>query len=310
MKKGFLLFAVFVLLITSAAAMEMEEVAYDSRIKAYREATYVDFGSTEVKSLTKLEQFLDQLPFLQKCDMFQTTMTMDWAEELSARYPNVEFGWTFVIPCSNKPSHIIRTDMTVFSTLHNNKSRAHTSQDFACLKYCRHMLALDLGHNGLTTLDFLKVMPELRVLIIGRNQITDISALRYCPGLEYLEAFSNRIVSVEPLLGCTNLMDLNIPNNRIQDIDLLGQIKSLRRLWAFNYNSSSMDTSYVDSSVRAALREALPGCTIDWNYSGTGGRWRTVNGESDGTKTPHYEVIYEMFQTGVYIPFAESAPLE
>lgn len=310
MKKAFFILALALLLLTAASAVENEEVVYDSRVKAYREATYVDFGATEVKSLAKLEEFLDQLPCLEKCDMYLTTMNMAWAEELSARYPNVEFGWTFIIYCNNKGPHVIRTDMTVFSTLHNNRSTAHTSQDFACLKYCRHMLALDLGHNGLTTLDFLRFMPDLRVLIIGRNQLTDIMALGNCPKLEYLEAFSNRITSVEPLLVCTNLMDLNIPNNRIQDIQLLGQIKSLRRLWAFNYMSSSMDQNRVDSSVKAALRDALPNCTFDWNNSGTGGFWRTLNGDSDGKKTPHYDVIYQMFQTGVYIPFEESAPLD
>ncbi len=311
MKKSIFLLIIFTaLIICTASAMGPEEVVYDSRVSAYREATYVDFGTVKVTSLAKLEGFLDQLPALQKCDMFETTMTLEWADELSRRYPDVEFGWTFVITCNNKGPHVIRTDMTVFSTLHNNKSTAHTSRDFECLKYCRHMLALDLGHNGLTSLDFLKYMPELRVLIIGRNQINDISAVGHCTKLEYLEAFSNRIGSVAPLLNCTNLMDLNIPNNRISDIELLGQIKSLRRVWAFNYAWSTMDRSLVEANVKSALRSALPGCTFDWTSSGTGGTWRTTNGDSKGTRTPHYAVIYEMFNTGVYIPFAESAPLE
>ncbi len=310
MKKWASLLILMCLLLSAAAAMEPEEVVYDGRISAYREATYVDFGATRVTSLSKLEDFLDRLPALKKCDMFETEMTMAWAEELSGRYPKVEFGWTFVIPCNNKPSHIIRTDMKVFSTLHNNKSTAHTSYDFACLKYCRHLLALDLGHNGLTTLDFLKSMPELRVLIIGRNQVNDISAVGECTKLEYLEAFSNRIGSVAPLLNCTKLMDLNIPNNRIQDIELLCGMKSLSRLWAFNYAWSAIDSSRVPASVKSSLKAALPGCTFDWVSSGTGGTWRTVNGDSKGKMVPHYEVIYNMFQSGEYIPFAESAPLE
>ena len=311
MKKAFFLIILAAALLFSAAlAMEGEEVSYEGCVTAYREAAYVDFGSVKVTSLAKLEAFLDQLPALRKCDMFETVMNSSWAEELSARYPDVEFGWTFVITCNNKGPHIIRTDMTVFSTLHNNRSTAHTSLDFNCLKYCRHMLALDLGHNGLTTLGFLRSMPDLRVLIIGRNSITDISEIASCPRLEYLEAFSNRIESVAPLLGCASLMDLNIPNNRIRDIELLGQIKSLRRVWAYNYAWSTMDASRVDPSVKAALKAALPSCTFDWNNSGTGGTWRTANGESTGKKVPHYEVIYDMFQSGVYIPFAESEPLD
>ncbi len=308
MKKGLLF--LLVLFAGLFACAHAEIITWDRNVSADRNAEYIDFGNTVVEDQELLDSFLDQFPSLKKCDMYANYMTHAWAEHLSARYPQVEFGWTFRIVCSNKEPHIIRTDMTAFSTLHNNKSLNHTSEDFSVLKYCRHLLALDIGHNGVDDLSFLYSLPHLRVLIIGRNQVTDLTPLSACPDLEYLEAFSNRIESVEPLLACTRLMDLNIPNNRIRDPELFCQMTSLKRLWAFNYAWRDMNESYAPSSIRSAVRQALPECECNWSSSGTGGTWRTVDGSEKGKRTPHYDVIYRMFQSGEYIPFAESAPLE
>ena len=288
---------------------EGETVSYKGLVTADSNAIYVDFGSVQVDDLSALESFLDRLPNLMKCDMFETVMKPEWADELYRRYFNIEFGWTFHIECSNKPTHVIRTDMTVFSTLHNNQSRAHSAEDFAVLKYCPHLIALDIGHNGVNDISFVKYMPHLRVLIIGRNAITSIAPLAACPELEYLEAFSNRIDSVAPLLGCKNLLDLNVPNNRIEDPELFAHLTSLKRLWAFNYAWGSLQENHVPQEIRSMVRNALPDCEINWIQMGTGGTWRTVDGSENGKKTPHYAVINEMFTTGVYIPFAESAPL-
>ncbi len=291
----------------SADTVTMGNVSVDST------AAQVDFGSQRVENLQQLERFLDQLPNLTKCDMYTTNMTRAWAAELSEKYPQVEFGWTFRIPCTKNGAdftHIIRTDATAFSTLHNNQSPLHTAADFEVFKYCHHLLALDIGHNNVEDLSFLQYLPQLRVLIIGRNNnLTDISPLAGCPDLEYLEAFTCKIESVAPLLSCTHLLDLNIPNNRVRDPELLAQLTSLRRLWAFNCVSSVLSEDRVDSSVKSKVRSALPDCQIDWYSSGTGGYWRTVDGSDAGRKTPHYEVIYNMFQSGEYIPFEDSQPL-
>ena len=133
------------------------------------------------------------------------------------------------------------------------------------------------------------------------------SPLQNCLKLEYLEAYTNRIESIAPLLSCTRLMDLNIPNNRVKDPELLAQMPSLRRLWAFNYAWSSLNENKVEISLRAMIATALPQCETDWQNSGTGGKWRTADGSEKGKRVPHYEVIYQMFQSGEYIPFAESA---
>ena len=264
------------------------------------DATKVNLGSQKVTDLNALCKFLNQLPNVKKFDMYQTNMTSKWAETLSRKYPQIEFGWTFRIPCSNKPAHIIRTNATAFSTLHNNKSRLHTTAELEVLKYCKHLKAVDIGHNGVTDISFLSSLPELRVLIIGRNRITDLSPLKKCTKLEYLEAFSNQIESIKPLLSCKHLMDLNVPNNRIKDPQYFSKLTSLKRLWAYNYAWQDMKKNYVPASVKNQVKKALPKCVTNWTQAGV------QDGKGTWRDHAHYLVIAEMFQSGKYIPFADS----
>lgn len=277
----------------------IEQVKFGS-VTVAQDASKVNLGQEKVTSLTSLYAFLDRLPNLKKCDMYQTNMTKEWAEKLTKRYPHVEFGWTFRIPCSNKPTHVIRTNATAFSTLHNNKSKLHTSEELEVLKYCKKLKGVDIGHNNVTDISFLAELPELRVLIIGRNKITDISPLEKCTKLEFIEAFSNQITSVKPLLACTHLMDLNVPNNQIKDPELFAQMKSLKRLYAYNYAWRDMKENRVPSSIKAMIKKALPTCQTNWTQAGV------QNGKGTWRDHPHYDVIAEMFQSGKYIPFQDS----
>jgi hypothetical protein len=85
-----------------------------------------------VENLQQLERFLDQLPNLTKCDMYTTNMTRAWAAELSEKYPQVEFGWTFRIPCTKKrrgfhPHHPHRRDR-LFHPAQQPEPPAHSSR--------------------------------------------------------------------------------------------------------------------------------------------------------------------------------------
>ncbi len=263
---------------------------------------YIELTDEHI-DIRELIGFLVQFPQLKKVDMFSSPVTGSQIDELTGALPQVTFGWTMKIPCKNpvhpeRNMHLIRTDALVFSTLHNNQCTQHTTKELSILKYCTQMLALDIGHNAVDDLSFLESMPSLRVLIIGRNHVTDLSPLAHCPDLEYLEAFTNNITSVAPLLQCTHLMDLNIPNNQVRDPELFAQMKSLKKLWAFNYAWKDFNTDRVPGSVKQLIRQALPDCKVNWDQAGTNG-WR---------EDAHYPVIYEMFNTGVYIPFADGLP--
>ena len=100
---------------------------------------------------------------------------------------------------------------------------------------------------------------------------------------------------VDSLKEMPYLMDLNVVNNLIDDIGPVKELKSLKRLWIYNY--SRRKQAEVDEKTLAELQKALPGCYIDGISTSTAGGWR---------EHPHYDVIYRMFRTHVYEPFADS----
>lgn len=272
---------------------------------ADRDAEYINLGSATVQDWDAFIAFLRQFPNLKKVDMFATQITADKVALLTKEFPDVEFGWTLQL-MKYKDKHIVRTDATAFSTLHG-VCPSHGTEEFALLKYCTNMLALDLGHNNITDLSLLRSMPHLRVLILGENpNLKNIAEIGNLQDLEYLELFSCGITDISPLTKLTNLMDLNLGNNRVADWRPLKEMTWLKRLWI-----PGMTAKYLNKDELKELQEALPDTVImanvDYEDYPTSAGWRvnTKTGEND----PHYDVIHRMFQKGVYIPFAESAPL-
>ncbi len=170
------------------AALPMPElndpVSYKS-VTVPRGTDNVDMGDAVVSNYSAFTAFLDCLPNLKKVDMYATEIPVHQIEMLTARYPRVEFGWSMFIGTESH-HHVIRTDAEVFSTLHSNKSPQHTDSDFAVLRFCKNMKALDIGHNACTDLSFLYSMPGLRVLIIGRNSVADLTPIASLHDLQYL----------------------------------------------------------------------------------------------------------------------------
>ena len=185
-------------------------------------------------------------------------------------------------------------DFSAFSTLHGS-CLPHTSRELDALRYCTELRALDIGHNNVKDLSFLEPLTHLRVLILACNpELKDLSPLANLQDLEYLELFSTAVTDISPLSGLTRLLDLNLANNRIRNWSLLGEMKSLRRLWV-----------PVGNAKADTLRLSLPDTLVVNHGQPTGNGWRILE---DGTRDPHYQVIYEMFRGSDYIPFADSAP--
>lgn len=259
------------------------------------QVTYLDLG-TKYQKLSAVEKILDQYPNLEKVDMFGTPVGYKAVEELEARYPGVEFGWTLRIG-----DHQVRTDATAFSTLHLSGSATHGQKELALLRYCTQLRALDFGHNGCNDLSFLSGLKELRVLIVAINRLTDISPLAELTNLEYLEMFSNHVTDISPLKGLTHLMDLNISYNDIQDYSPLYEMTWLKRLWLYNSTDRNKKTP-VPQEVIDTLLEKLPDTEIDYKHNPTAGTWR---------EHPHFEVIHAMFRSEAgYVPFEDSFPVE
>lgn len=253
-----------------------------------------------------LVSFINQLPNLKKLDMYNTEVYASQVESLHAACPQVEFGWTMVIPCDNplhpeRTPHKVRTDQTAFSTLHNSQCALHSTWDLQILRFCKNLKALDIGHNAIDNLKFLYEMPQLKVLILGKNNITDITPLGSLKELEYLELFSNKVTDITPLAGCESLVDLNIANNSIGDFSPLTKLTHLRRLFVYNSAFGSNNGPISDATV-SMLRASLPGCRVDNATGGAHGAWRDHH---------RYNTLLEMFwerenvpaQIHKYVPF-------
>ena len=293
-----------VLLLLLCPVLAGADVSYEG--KSWPEnAEYIDLGDVIVKDFDAFTAVLDRMPNLKQVDMWQNRMSKEQCDMLAARYPDMKWGWTMVIQNWDH-EHLVRTDATAFSTLHNNKIAKHSSEDFSVLKYCWKLMALDVGHNKVDSIDFLYDLPELRVLIIACNNVTDISPLATLKHLEYAELFNNKITDITPLKDLPHLLDLNLSFNRIGDLSPVTGLKTLQRLWLFS--SQRINQSPPPETV-SAIQAALPDTQIDSIHHPTAGTWRYIG---SNRKHPHYAVITQMFGEDRmrphfdYIPFDES----
>ena len=168
--------------------------------------------TTELKpaSTEGLAEALRALPRVKFIDLLDVTVPDAEKDALMEANPGVDFLWWVSF------GHwTVRSDIQVFSSLLGGAKwePRYLSEDLAPLfKYCRHLKALDLGHNNLQDLSLLGTLSELQVLILADNQwLKDISPLANLTELRYLELFADmRIADLSPLRSLTKLEDVNL----------------------------------------------------------------------------------------------------
>ncbi len=238
-----------------------------------------------------LERQMDCLEGLEKADMYSSRLSRPVMDHLFDRYRAAFFGWTYDL-CDGR--YTLRTDITAFSTLKGSKPPYYTEDEFRYLRYCKNLMAIDLGHNHISDISFLENFPHLRILILADNRISDISPLSNLRELEYAELFMNRIWDVSPLSGMDALLDLNLCYNlswtRPSDLDVtpLETLQNLERLW--------ISGNGLTQAQQDQLTAALPGCDIKFRTPGgsTAEGWR---------EHPRYDIMYACFTTREYRPF-------
>lgn len=253
--------------------------------------SYVDLKDSRVRDVEGFMRWLSEHPALRRVDMYESRLKAEEIDALAERFPGIEFGWTIRLT----EDHYVRTDATAYAINHNNRSALHKSEDFRQLKYCKNLMALDLGHNAIDDISFMKDLKQLRVIILANNFITDISPLSELKDLEYVELFNNYITDYSPLSGLDRLIDLNIAFNQTQDFTPLYGLKRLERLWVYNANNRS-SSDPVDPNLVAALQQALPDTEINSTSYSTLGGWR---------KHPRYYVVFNMLHGAVaWLPWS------
>lgn len=286
-----LLLALACLLILGATALaeEAETVTF-KKLTVAADAEYIDLGKVTVSNseYTKFYDFLGKLPELKQVDMFSTRIPRRRINELVEKFPQIEFGWTMAVG-----NHSVRTDAVAFTTSHSDSSARHGTEEFSVLKYCKNLMALDIGHNAVKDLSFLYDLPNLRILILVDNQFVDITPVASLTQLEYVELFFNDIQDVSALTGLTNVKDLNLGFNRITDISPLESMTWLERLWVPQFNSHN-PTKKPDPEAVQKLIDALPNTQVDATAkSSVGNYWR---------EHIRYQNMRRIFKENVWIP--------
>jgi Leucine-rich repeat (LRR) protein len=98
-----------------------------------------------------------------------------------------------------------------------------------CLANLRN---LQVGGNQIVDISPLSSLVNLTLLSIWQNQLTDIGKLADLTNLEYLYLTSNQISDIGPLSNLTKLVDLQFSENQVSDITALTNLTNLRNLEA------------------------------------------------------------------------------
>ena len=161
------------------------------------------------------------------------------------------------------------------------------------LKYCTEVKYLDMGHDLMTHIDFVRHMPKLEVAIFAISWVADISPLADCPNLEYLEIFSSDVTDITPLASCTHLQHLNISNlSAVRDISCLYGLTELKRLYCTMSN--------IPAAQQEEIRRLLPDCEFEFGWVDPAeGYWRFKDGNKYNNvpenRVERYALLYEQF---------------
>lgn len=194
----------------------------------------------KVTSLDGLEDALRYLPELNYVDVIDTEATVDDLDRFSAIRPDIFYYWSFV-----HDGFTIRTDIECYSSLRGDRNHGFSDETmYPMLKYCKHLKALDLGHNQLTdsSISLIGELTELEVLIIADNPFTDASPLGNLSNLVYLEMFMcHGVDDFSFLNNLTKLVDLNLCYDEgLTDLDFLANTPDIK-FFLFKYTSVTQE---------------------------------------------------------------------
>lgn len=246
-------------------------------------------NSSKNTSEADLLWLLENMPNVTTVNLFNhREFTNEFMIPLMEQYPQITFGWQVRI--SSK--YVVRSDATAFSTNKESSGKPDlTEKQFENLKYVPGLKAIDIGHNAVKDISWLRNFPELNILILADNQVSDISPLADLPELEYLEIFMNYVSDYSPLAGLENLRDLNVSYQLGHafdeaDLSVLDGLK-LERFWC-NHNG-------VTEEEAQRFRETHPDTLCDFSYSHS-----TADGWRESYK---YGQFRRMFRERTWYPF-------
>ena len=174
--------------------------------------------------------------------------------------------------CGVPSIYALRTDATFFCAAdvpaRNYDAPVLNDRQLYPIRYCRDLIALDLGHMWIEDLSFLYNMPHLQYLILVGGRFRDITPIGSLEDLKYLEIFQTQPRDISPLLNCKKLEQLNLCYCSGFDLAPLMEMKQLKRLWYAGLGTGR------GAPLAAALPDTQVYCPYTDPEGSTGGGWR------------------------------------
>ena len=240
-----------------------QEVSWDAR--------EVEVKQVSIGSVEEVERLLPLFSGLEKLALLETGLPSEELDALWKRHPETRLVWTIRMGYAH-----VRTDVTTMMPFKygydgldpNTRLGDKQMEGF---KYLVDVICLDLGHQGMTNVEFVRYMPKLQYLIIGDARVPDLSPLEGLKELKFLEAFLCGVEDLSPLAGCTSLLDVNLCYNNFTDITPLLGLEKLENIWL------SGNSWRIPKEQQQLLAETFPNAKIVYySESSTGDGWRNI----------------------------------
>ncbi len=228
---------------------------------------------------------------LDKCDVKSPVMA-----RLRDDFPNVKVVWRVYFSSYGQTGD---GSYAVYNCLTDTEkvwaTGCVTDQFASELQYCTDVKYLDLGHNCITNVDFVRYMPNLEVAILSITWLESLEPLASCPKLEYLECFSTNIEDLSPLASCVNLKHLNTGSPRATHPPT-----DLSPLYGLNLERLYCTSSKIPVSQQEEFKALHPDCECEFGMvDPTRGHWKFLDGNYMNTapsnRNETYARIYEIF---------------
>lgn len=137
-----------------------------------------------------------------------------------------------------------------------------SAEGLASISSCTQIEELNLINCGISKIDFISSLSNLKVLklddnsindlspagkidtleelYICRNAVTTVSDLSKLPALRILDVSLNSLETISPLADCISLSELNVSDNKLTEIDVVG---SLVNLTVLNASKNKIETA-------------------------------------------------------------------
>ena len=272
------------------------EVELPIGISVSSDITELDLRGYKIEDTVALAEQLKLLQKLTFLDMSYCGPSNEQMAALQEALPNVKVVWML---------HFVywelRTDVKAFSMGWRSRTRfpdgkgwyTNVGQSFTYkkindqtiqeLKYCKDLIALDMGHSDVYDLTTIGTLINLEYLVIALQDVRDISPLVNLQKLKYLEAFYNELDDddLTIFLEMKSLRYLNVGGNNIHSIEILKQLTWLDRLW--------VNLAFLDEDQVKELKAELPNTEVH------AFPWKDPGGDGWPFDNPGYTEMRNLF---------------